>query len=305
MLFLSASLTSLLIFSVSAVPRKPGPQNPQDLTPRKPQDLQDQAASRTPDKCGPLIQNPPTDPTDTCKSSPLVGTKPSPFGILGVPAQNTAVAPFASKWTSCDAAVIPICQKMAAKDTTAGAWYFETGFLPAPSESDSGAACQIGFWLPRDDTNSQNSIPDAAPKPSEEQCQSILNATIDAQSESLPPWSGASINLVHPPTNVPGQWEEPSGDEKVYTGAQASLGYPSYIITNYPTRIPPGDCIDVGGWQCTCGATGKTCAPSCYYDDGLRCECAEDGESCREKNGGSAGDLSCLDEEGTLVECPE
>lgn len=92
-------------------------------------------------------------------------------------------------------------------------------------------------------------------------------------------------------------------------GIAFNSGYPSYILTVHPSLIPPGKCLDTDGSTCDCGSDGQTCAPQCRYDNGNLCECGDDGRTCLIKDGGSAGDVSCLSEEegeeGVLVECPE
>ncbi|KAL8959057.1 MAG: hypothetical protein Q9193_004010 [Seirophora villosa] len=211
MYLLQSAFASLLLLSVNAAPQAPSQLD--DKTPR------------TPDLCGPLVQDGSTPP-DTCASDPPVVSKPAPFGILGTLPnldQADAISQFQPNWWSCNQTVMQTCAKMAANDTRAGAWYFETGPYNNPNEGDP--ACQIGFWLPRDDVGNADLPPDAqfksdptaAQKPTLEQCETTLTATVAKMAENKEGWVGASINLEIFPKDQPGQWrhsEETSGTKR-------------------------------------------------------------------------------------------
>ncbi|KAI4183091.1 MAG: hypothetical protein L6R41_005604 [Letrouitia leprolyta] len=198
----AAAIASLLLLSANAAPQSPAAQTP-----------------RLPDKCGPAIQIPGVDPSDSCEAEPLVVSNVAPFGILGdtisTPSNDTSSS--GPNWENCDPAVAAICTLMAANETRAGQWYFRTGAFNYPNKGDS--ACQIGFWLSRDDIRppgSNSSDPQAAPMPSQEQCVRTLNAAMTAGENRgqdgstnvplAPVWTSASINLkVYPELQV-GQW---------------------------------------------------------------------------------------------------
>ncbi|KAL8724614.1 MAG: hypothetical protein Q9166_007846 [cf. Caloplaca sp. 2 TL-2023] len=218
-LLLTVAIASLLILTANAAPQKPT-----DLTDKTP---------RSPDKCGPVTQNPPTDPSDTCNSKPQVVPSASAFGILGDVTPDTLDSSFSPNWESCNTTIIQTCRTMAAKNTSAGTWYFTTNVTQAQSQSDSGGACQIGFWLPRDDIGpikSEYSQPEAAQKPSEMQCQNILNATLDAAMVNTRRWVGASINIVNVPKNQPGEWKTASESEVQDTGKDTDVLSPKTIL---------------------------------------------------------------------------
>ncbi|KAI4245571.1 MAG: hypothetical protein L6R40_002372 [Gallowayella cf. fulva] len=200
-----AALASLLALCANAAPQKPA-------------DILDSENPRTPDKCGPLKQDTANDPKDSCISRPPIVTSAAPFGILSFPYSNISETPpptgYKADFSSCNATIMQTCHLMAARDTAAGAWHFSTSLVRDPQGTNSGQACQIGFWLPRDaigPIKSERSDPKAAPKPSEHQCQNILNATLAAlvnnRTRRDPSVVGASINLKEFPTNQEGQWK--------------------------------------------------------------------------------------------------
>ncbi|KAI4258022.1 MAG: hypothetical protein L6R42_005345 [Xanthoria sp. 1 TBL-2021] len=205
----TSTLTSLLILSTNALPQKP-------------QDLLD-PSPRHPDNSGPTKQTPPLSPSKPCDSAPLVVPQPSAVGIYGAPLPDNFPSSHTTNWLSCTATATQICATMSMPNTLAGRWYFNSSILPSQTRpSDSRSACQIGVWLPRDDigpVKSESSDPNAARKPSLEQCQRTLNATIDAAKYSQPLWVNASINLVKEPENVEGQWKIGQED-----GAEISTG---------------------------------------------------------------------------------
>ncbi|KAL8805523.1 MAG: hypothetical protein Q9182_001892 [Xanthomendoza sp. 2 TL-2023] len=138
---------------------------------------------------------------------------------------------------------------MAARDTAAGEWYFETSLgRDLVQGRNNGQACQIGFWLPRDDIGpfkSDRSDPEAAQKPSERQCQRILNATIAAAARKPQEWVGASINLRKIPTNQGGEWkggayyyykeEHLKEEDVISTGIAIPPSYiPKYAFSTLP-----------------------------------------------------------------------
>ena len=185
---ISAALASILISYTNAAPST-GP-------------------ARTPDKCGPLIQNP-GDPTDTCTSKPLTVTRPAAFGVLGFvpdlpgfsPADGDAQIPFPYDWSSCNPTVTQVCAAMTAPDVQKNTWHFINGPSDTPKQGD--LPCQMGFWLPSD--------PNAAAIPLENQCEVIFNTAVSACAAENPNWGGATINLATNPAGQPNQLLLPNG----------------------------------------------------------------------------------------------
>ncbi|KAI4246302.1 MAG: hypothetical protein L6R40_001970 [Gallowayella cf. fulva] len=267
---ISAALFSLFVIRSIAAPQSPSHQ-----------------ARRSPDACGPTIQER-DGPPDTCNAKPPTVNKAVAFGVVG------NVENLRYDWSSCDPTVLQICKTLAKKDTVAGRWYFETGPGNYPEKGDP--PCQMGFWLPRDDIEppSKSSDIDAAPKPSEHQCQIIFNATVDAAKANYPNWLSASVNLLTNPANQPGQWDGrqalpngtgtgmeifplPSVGRTIFSvmrllisvgvlGSAFNAGYPSYVIAG-GLELPPLTGIDPA-------YTG------CEDDYGSECPCALDGIGC-------------------------
>lgn len=172
----------------------------------------------------------------------------------------------------------------------------------------------MGFWLPNS-AGARNDVTQAAPKPTEKQCQNIFNATMSAANTSQDKWMGASINLVKNPANQTGQFSLPGGDG---TGAAANRFYPSYFIA---AGIP---CIDtLTNLGCHRAADGKTCAsssskvptgptnqqpaggggPCLNTDNGEQCPCAADGISCLDSKPRTHTSNTCQDNQGKPCPC--
>ncbi|KAI4183192.1 MAG: hypothetical protein L6R41_005538 [Letrouitia leprolyta] len=187
------------------------------------------------DKCGPSEQV--LNITDTCNTRPRLVSSPFPFGIIGILPESGKYPPMVGQpstvvgssyeynWATCAPVVQQICSTMSNSSTAAN--------------KCAGA---------------RNDVTQAAPKPTEKQCQNIFNATMSAANTSQDKWMGASINLVKNPANQTGQFSLPGGDG---TGAAANRFYPSYFIA---AGIP---CIDtLTNLGCHRAADGKTCASS-------------------------------------------
>ncbi|KAI4199901.1 MAG: hypothetical protein LQ346_002487 [Caloplaca aetnensis] len=249
--FLTAAVTSSLILYVSAAPQPLAAGN----------------SPRAPDPCGPEVQIP-GDPRNSCGEPPAIVTSPSSYGILGQSDEYKGSGTHPN-WSACNQTIATACARLAAVDTAAGQWYFQTGAYNSPNEGDG--ACQIGFWLPRDNLDPQNPLsnPKAAVKPSQPQCESTLSAVVEAAEAGYPKkdWVRASVNLVKFPSAQPGQWrgiasnELPGGEG---TGAQVNGGYPSYVLALWRGAVAPlAKCLDENGAQCVCAGDDATCSP--YY----------------------------------------
>ncbi|KAL9005117.1 MAG: hypothetical protein Q9188_002087 [Gyalolechia gomerana] len=203
--FFIAAIASFLVLSVHAAPQAPP-------------DVEDQTP-RSPDKCGPLVQIP-NDPLDTCESTPPLVPAAAPFGILGSTTKLEGInstREAAQGWEVCSATVVDICYQMGLEETLANSWLFF-----ARANDDLTSRCQIGIWLPRDDIGRNSpayrngrplallSKPEAARKPTQGQCEKILNAVVAAGADNArggtdKRWTGASINLKFGPRGQPGQ----------------------------------------------------------------------------------------------------
>lgn len=242
--------------------------------------------SPSPDKCGPVIQTPGIDPSDSCTTKPSIATSPASYSILNISYDDQEGETHEENydWTSCAPITKQICDTMTDSGTKGAAWYFET----SPSDYSEGGhpACQAGFVLPDD--------PAAASIPSFEQCQQIFNAMAEDAGAATPAGFGASINLRTNPDGQPGQWSLPGGSGTgtgyycsvkslaltVYAGAAVNAGYPSYVIA----VAEPPTCTNNHGYSCKCATGTDKCADSsgtgrdrCVDEWALSCDYAGDG----------------------------
>ncbi|KAL8991967.1 MAG: hypothetical protein Q9169_007487 [Polycauliona sp. 2 TL-2023] len=231
-------MTSLLILSSHALP--------QSIVPSR--------TLRTPDECGPESQSP-NDPKDSCKTKPALATNgASAFGISkSLPEHGWEMAGTPFNWEqACASAIAQACANMQLSDTRAGEWYFAT----AERTNYGIDTCQVGFWLPNKDSlaitageaggsapakRAIGSRPEAAPKPTAEQCSTIIGAMVSAAAStgSSEGWSGASINLLENPADGCGQFKLPGGRG---TGKAVNGDYPSYVIVANRDGGPLPEC---------------------------------------------------------------
>lgn len=155
------------------------------------------------DPCGPVKQQGPDIPKNTCNRTIDRVTRPS---VYGASLLNDGTG-LEITWYNCIPVVYDVCAAFNASDVPLGVWNW----------TDAGSRCVMGFWIPP--------YPGTAPKPSYEACMDniytpMFNIGMDYGGTA---YNQVTVNIVTMPDDY-------------QTGSQVDAGYPSYTITYLPLQ---------------------------------------------------------------------
>ena len=203
------TLSSLLLLLSATALALPQPQQPRD-------------------PCGPKTQSP-SDPIDTCTSTPPLVTEPAAFGVFpfspttnntnntqtnqAKPAPNNNENNNNKNTThpACHLAFNNLCATLAEPGIRAEQWYFETAVSPETAV-EGRQACQVGFWPPGEEGAVEGLV--------EGQCERVFGALVGGVGVAVGGGrEGASVNLVRGPVGVEGMWVvDGAGEGEGFTG---------------------------------------------------------------------------------------
>ena len=156
------------------------------------------------DACGPVIQNRPDDPVDTCVSPPILSTEPAPYGVwldINPDSSYTSSVPPPELLISCAPSIEKVCNTLPTDGQESIGWSISRH-----------ADCSIWMFTP--------SQIGAAKIRTAESCQidiftSMLNVLVRESNGTR-----ASINVL-----------EGAFPNTTSNGLAVDPGYPSYILS--------------------------------------------------------------------------
>ncbi len=183
------------------------------------------------DPCGPKTQSP-SDPKDTCTSTPPLVSEPAAFGVFpfsSITNNTTNTEPTNNNnknnnnknttHPACTLAANNLCTTLSEPGIRAEQWYFETAVSPETAV-EGRQACQVGFWPPGEEGAVEGLV--------EGQCGRVFGAVVEGVGVGGGEGAsgvkegggreGASVNLVRGPVGVEGMWIGEGGEGEVFTG---------------------------------------------------------------------------------------